>query len=91
MNAPIPIHIDVSKLELELIREALIVKHRHFMAKLAACEEESMSGWVDISSINEEDFEEEFKAVVANKKPLKKAPYGFKKDGTPKAKPGRKV
>jgi hypothetical protein len=91
MNAPIPIHIDVSKLELELIREALIVKHRYFMAKLEACEEESMSGWVDLSSINEEDFEEELKAVVANKKPSKKAPFGLKKDGTPKAKPGRKV
>ena len=87
MNAPIPIHIDVSKLELELIREALIVKHRYFMAKLEACEEESMSGWVDLS----EDFEEELKAVVANKKPSKKAPFGLKKDGTPKAKPGRKA
>ena len=91
MNAPIPIHIDVSKLELELIREALIVKHRYFMAKLEACEEESMSGWVDLSSINEEDFEEKLKAVVANKKPSKKAPFGLKKDGTPKAKPGRKA
>jgi hypothetical protein len=50
------------------------------------------------SSIAEEEFEKELgkvtnkkKAVFAYRKKPKSAPYGLKKDGTPKAKPGRKV
>jgi len=99
----LPIHVDVSKLELELIREALVFRHRHLMAKLDVCEEESSAKptWDDASKIDEDEFEKELqeimhdKAIAKKKKPFvyrpKKAPYGVKKDGTPKAKPGRKV
>jgi len=50
------------------------------------------------SSIAEEEFEEELKKVTGKKKSefayskrTNQAPYGLKKDGTPKAKPGRKA
>ena len=50
------------------------------------------------SSIAEAEFEKELEKVTGKRKsnfaykPVKKrAPYGVKKDGTPKAKPGRKV
>jgi len=50
------------------------------------------------SSIAEEEFEEELEKVTGKKKSnftyrkrTNQAPYGLKKDGTPKAKPGRKA
>ena len=50
------------------------------------------------SNIDEEEFDKELGKVTNKKKPVfayrkrtNQAPYGLKKDGTPKAKPGRKV
>lgn len=101
--------IDVSKGELDFMREALETKHINMMSYLNMCEADTTrreilkSGqptWNDASQINESEFEKELqeimhkKAVIKNKKPFvyrpKKAPHGLKKDGTPKAKPGRK-
>ena len=54
--------------------------------------------WEMASSIDEAEFEKELEKVTGKRKsnfaykPVKKrAPYGVKKDGTPKAKPGRKL
>jgi nitric oxide reductase activation protein len=84
--------IDVTKAELDFMREALVSKHINMMTYLQTCEE-------DIKSA-EEEIEKELQEMFADntiqkpKKPFvfkRKAPFGLKKDGTPKAKPGRKV
>jgi hypothetical protein len=50
------------------------------------------------SNIDEEEFDKELgkvtnkkKAVFTYRKRTNQAPYGLKKDGTPKAKPGKKA
>jgi hypothetical protein len=101
--------IDISKGELDFMREALQTKHINLMSYLDTCEADvirkevlsSKPTWDDASKITEDEFEKELqeimhdKAVAKNKKTFvyrpKKAPYGVKKDGTPKAKPGRKA
>lgn len=95
--------IDISKGELDFIREAIEVKHINLMSYLDTCEENAnpKPSWDEVAKIAEDEFEKELqeimhdKAVAKNKKTFvyrpKKAPYGVKKDGTPKAKPGRKV
>ena len=84
--------IDVTKGELDFIREALEAKHINLMGYLKTCEEDVQSA--------EEEIEKEIKEYFAEnttqkpKKPFvfkRKAPFGLKKDGTPKAKPGRKA
>jgi hypothetical protein len=84
--------IDVTKAELDFIREALVSKHINMMSYLQTCEEDVKSA--------EEEIEKELQEMFADntiQKPKKpfvfkpKAPFGLKKDGTPKAKPGRKV
>jgi hypothetical protein len=95
--------IDISKGELDFMREALQTKHINLMSYLDTCEENAnpKPSWDEVAKIAEDEFEKELqeimhdKAVAKNKKPFvyrpKKAPFGLKKDGTPKAKPGRKV
>lgn len=95
--------VDISKGELDFIREAIEAKHTNLISYLDMCEENSnpKPSWDEVAKIAEDEFEKELqeimhdKAVAKNKKPFvyrpKKAPYGVKKDGTPKAKPGRKV
>ena len=101
--------IDISKGELDFMREALQTKHINLMSYLDTCEADVIRKevlsikptWDEASKITEDEFEKELqeimhdKAVAKNKKPFvyrpKKAPFGLKKDGTPKAKPGRKV
>jgi hypothetical protein len=95
--------VDMSKGELDFIREAIEVKHINLMSYLDTCEENAnpKPSWDEVAKIAEDEFEKELqeimhdKAIAKNKKPFvyrpKKAPYGVKKDGTPKAKPGRKV
>jgi hypothetical protein len=95
--------IDISKGELDFMREALQTKHINLMSYLDTCEENARPKptWNEVAKIAEDEFEKELqeimhdKAVAKNKKPFvyrpKKAPFGLKKDGTPKAKPGRKV
>lgn len=82
--------IDVSKAELDYLREALQHKHINMMSYLDFCAEQSTPSEMDADQIFEDDFPQE---TTAPKKPFKykKAPYGLKKDGTPKQRPGRKV
>lgn len=84
--------IDVTKAELDFMREAIVLKHVNLMSYLQTCEE-------DVKS-TEEEIEKELQEMFADntiqktRKPFvykRKAPFGLKKDGTPKAKPGRKV
>jgi len=88
--------IDLSKGELDFVREALTTKHNSLMGYLDACEGESAkpdTAWEDIADLAEDEFDKELaKFSPPKKKPFtykRKAPHGLKKDGTPKAKPGR--
>jgi hypothetical protein len=97
--------IDVSKGELDFMREALEVKHINMMSYLNTCEENSIRKevlnslqptWNEAADLSEEEFLAQVEAIkeeekIFKYKPKKKAPYGLKKDGTPKAKPGRKA
>jgi hypothetical protein len=96
--------IDVTKTELNLIREALSIKHAILMDHLDDCEIKSRTEkeedemWDLVKDIAESEFEKELEKVTGQKhsvfsyKPVKDpAPHGYKKDGTPKKKPGRKV
>ena len=92
------ITIDVSKGELDFMREALQTKHINLMSYLDTCEANSdLPSWDEVAKIAEDEFEKELEKVSGKKsvftyRPKKKlAPHGYKKDGTPKAKPGRKV
>lgn len=94
--------IDVSKGELDFMREALQTKHINLMSYLDTCEANSIRKevlnslqptWNEAADITEDDFDKELAKFSRPKKPFvykKKTPYGVKKDGTPKAKPGRK-
>jgi hypothetical protein len=84
--------IDVTKAELDFMREALVSKHINMMTYLQTCEEDIKSAEEEIEKEIEEYFAD--KPTQKPKKPFvykRKAPFGLKKDGTPKAKPGRKV
>jgi small-conductance mechanosensitive channel len=84
--------IDLSKGELDFVREALVTKHINLMSYLKTCEEDVQSAEEEIEKEIKEYFAEN--TVQKPKKPFvfkRKAPFGLKKDGTPKAKPGRKV
>jgi len=90
--------IDVSKSELDYIREAITNKHVCLMSYFDTCEEDAKNPeptWEEISSLAETEFEKELtkvtgkKTVFAYRPKNKKAPYGLKKDGTPKKKSGR--
>jgi hypothetical protein len=97
--------IDVSKGELDFMREALETKHSKMMDNLNACAENFIRkevlnsvqpAWGNVADLTEEEFLAQVEAIkeeekIFKYKPKKKAPYGLKKDGTPKAKPGRKV
>jgi len=87
--------IDVSKGELEFIREALITKQMDLINHLFTCEEKSAESepvWGDIRGLSESEIDEELAMFSPPKKEpsnYKRAPYGVKKDGTPKKKSGR--
>ena len=93
--------IDVSKGELDFMREALETKHINMMSYLDTCENEARQPeWNQPPDLSEEEFMDQVAAIEAEakafnykpkKRSSKKAPYGLKKDGTPKAKPGRKA
>jgi len=89
--------IDVSKGELDFMREALETKHINMMSYLNMCESEpTRPNWNEPPDLSEEEFLAQVEAIkeeekIFKYKPKKKAPYGYKKDGTPKAKPGRKA
>jgi len=91
------INIDVSKSELDFMREALDAKYKNLIAYLGMCESEpTLPNWNEPSDLSEEEFLAQVEAIkeeekIFKYKPKKKAPYGYKKDGTPKAKPGRKA
>lgn len=86
--------IDVSKSELNFIREALETKHINLMNYLETCEKQSAEEahaenklWNLVQDIAKDEFEKELENVS---KAMEDAPFGLKKDGTAKAKPGRK-
>lgn len=113
------ITIDVSKEELDFIREALAAKYRSLISYLDTCEEASspktdsvLSQAYESLSKEIEDHKKELAeiartqnewtvtttdkgnmiaAVKKRGRPRKSAdaPYGYKKDGTPKKRPGR--
>jgi hypothetical protein len=84
--------IDVTKGELDFMREALVSKHINMMTYLHTCEEDIKSAEEEIEKELQEMFDDN--TIQKPNKPFvykRKAPFGLKKDGTPKAKPGRKV
>lgn len=96
--------IDVSKGELDFMREALITKHINMMNYFDMCEDVDKSSdeqkWAQAPDITEEEFMDQVEAIKEEKKMFfnrskesapKKAPWGLKKDGTPKKRPGRPV
>lgn len=90
--------IDVSNGELAFMREALETKHINMMSYLDMCENEAHKPERNQPpDLSEEEFMDQVAAIEAEafnykpKKATKKAPWGYKKDGTPKARPGRKV
>lgn len=113
------ITIDVSKEELDFIREALADKYRNLISYLDVCEKGSPQESDSVLSQSYESLSKEIEdhkkelteiaraqnewtitttdkgnviaAVKKRGRPRKNsdAPYGFKKDGTPKKRPGR--
>lgn len=94
------ITIDIGKEELDFIREALAAKYLNLLNYLNDCEKASLSGMSMQSVLVEahEQLQAEIDKWTAEQKTAKKrgrprknaaAPYGLKKDGTPKKAPGR--
>ena len=94
--------LDVSKGELDYIREAVEQKHKSLMSYFDACEVEAnkpteVQAWKEYFGAATVKAEGEPVSYTVNvAKPVLKprkvaAPYGLKKDGTPKSKPGRKA
>ena len=84
--------IDVTKAELDFMREAIVLKHVNLMSYLQTCEEDIKSAEEEIEKELQEMFADN--TIQKTRKPFvykRKAPFGLKKDGTPKAKPGRKA
>ena len=85
--------IDITPAELAFLREAVDEKHASLMAILQFKEPEPVWEPVKASDIPSDaiDFlQKAAKRKVTKKKVAKKveAPWGYKKDGTPKKKPG---
>lgn len=101
------ITIDIAKEELDFIREALAQKYRSLISYLDTCEVESAKPVAQSTSnpitvtLNPQRVQAMKKAGVWKKKTKRNkiiaayakadAPWGLKKDGTPKKRPGRKV
>ena len=101
------ITIDIAKEELDFIREALAQKYRNLISYLDECEIASQPDTFGASTlgeahkqlnieINEWLAKQKGEEIVLTSTPVKsrkskKAPYGYKKDGTPKKQPGRKT
>lgn len=97
------ITIDISKEELDFIREALAAKYRNLISYLDDCESSSKVQTVlqdahdklksEIETWTMHQQEDKIIATQAKKRgrPRKdpSAPFGRKKDGTPKKAPGR--
>jgi hypothetical protein len=82
--------VDMSKGELDFIREALKTKHINLMSYFDTCEENAnpKPSWEKVAEIVEADFDKELAKIIGKKS---QAPYGLKKDGTPKKKSGRPI
>jgi len=94
--------LDVSKGELDYIREAVEQKYKSLMGYFDTCEVEAnkpteVQAWKEYFGAATVKAEGEPVSYTVNvAKPVRKprkvaAPYGLKKDGTPKSKPGRKA
>jgi len=84
--------VKLTENELTFIRDAITEKYDNIMSQIVF---RPSPTWKKVSNINEFDFEKELEKVAGKKssfayKPVKDpAPYGLKKDGTPKKKSGR--
>ena len=88
------ISIYVSKDELDFIREAVAQRYLSLMTYFNTCEEESQQqgSFMAVPDLTKGADDQLDKKIVAKRAPRKSkaAPYGYKKDGTPKKQPGRK-
>ena len=82
------ITIDISKDELNFIREALAFKYDALVNYLHACEEDSAINKSVKDTIAEWAAEQKDGIIIAKRNVA--APYGLKKDGTPAKQRGRK-
>jgi hypothetical protein len=85
--------IDITRSELEFLREAVNEKHANLMKVLVfkedSLEQNKLINFVAPAPINLTRNVSGASKVRVSRKP--KAPWGYKKDGTPKARPGRKA
>lgn len=89
------ITIDVSRDELNFIREAVEAKINNMKTYFNACEEaraqpQILKPTFTVTTVDGRNSATVEVPVSPWKAPKKEAPYGLKKDGTPKAQPGRK-
>lgn len=90
------IKIDVSAEELDFIRDAIQRRYLDLMCHLNYCQDQHEdAGLAELMKEATDEWEAEIKGkkIIAKKAPAKSkaAPYSYKKDGTPKKRPGRKV
>ena len=85
--------IEITPAELAFLREAVDEKHASLMKILEFRKPEPVWEPVKASDLPDDAFEflqQAAKRKATKKKPAKaKAPWGYKKDGTPKKRPGR--
>jgi hypothetical protein len=86
--------VKLTENELTFIRDAITEKYDNIMSQIVF---RPSPTWEEVADIAEAEFDKELEKVTGKKKSVfaykpakKRAPYGVKKDGTPKAKPGRK-
>jgi hypothetical protein len=86
--------VKLTENELTFIRDAITEKYDNIMSQIVF---RPSPTWKKVSNINEFDFEKELEKVAGKKsefaysKMTNQAPYGLKKDGTPKKKSGRPI
>lgn len=86
--------IKLNENELQFIRDAITEKYENIMKQFIF---NPPPTWEEVKDIAEHEFDKELEKVTGKKTIYKwkgkknPAPHGFKKDGTPKKKPGRKT
>ena len=85
--------IEITPAELAFLREAVDEKHASLMKILEFRKPEPVWEPVKASDLPDafEFLQQAAKRKVTKKKAKPKAPWGYKKDGTPKKRPGRAV
>jgi hypothetical protein len=83
--------VKLTENELTFIRDAITEKYDNIMSQIVFKPSPTLE---EVSNMDEFEFEKELKKVAGQNSSFaykKRAPYGVKKDGTPKKKPGRKI